>query len=289
MKKKLIIIFILLFSFIPSLVAQEYANFLILENPQVYSILNKYEQSLTSSEKELFRPFSPLQIVSKDHTLGDGVTSALKFRFYQDTYFLLKDDDDNLVGDNKNPYSQVFGKCRIIEDTIRVIRNKAILLSQKYPANGVRIYLKRDDRIVRLFKYKDYYCVKCLGQKIKYGWCSFSDKRAWRDEIQVKRIDKNLKSELQERIITRIDAANKIYKHYFDSFNSITSKQKSIPQWRCAYNDDILRCTLTNPYKDSGLLEESTQYIIRDLENIVIGKPFEVHYQKGEITIQLKD
>lgn len=289
MKKKFIIIFILLLYYTPSLVAQEYANFLILGNPQVYSILNKYEQSLTASEKELFYPFSPLQVVNKDYTLGDGITSALKFRFCQNIYFILKDDDGNLIGDKKNPYRQVFRKCKIIEDTVRIKKNRAILLSQKYPANGRRIYLKRDDRVVRLFRYKDYLCVKYLGQEIKYGWCSLSDKSAWRREIKVKKVDKNLKSELQNRIIARINVANKVYKRYFERFDAITGKQKSIPQWRCVYNDDIISCTLTNPYKDSDQLDESTQYLFRDLENIVIGKPFDVHYQNGEITIKLKE
>lgn len=280
---------ITLFLLTPDILAQESADFLILGNPQVYTILNKYEQSLTASEKELFRPFSPLQIVNKDYTLGDGITSALKFRFCQDVYFILKDDDGNLIGDKKNPYRQVFRKCKIIEDTVRIKKDRAILLSQKYPSTGRRIYLRQGNLTIRLFKYQNYYCVKYVGQKTVYGWCSLSDKSAWRREIQVKKVDKTLKSELQNRIIARINTANNTYKQYFECFNSITNKQKSIPQWRCAYNDDILRCTLTNPYKDSDQLEESAQYLIRDLENIVIGKPFDVHYQKGEITIKLEE
>ena len=289
MEKKFIIIGIILLCYTPSLVAQDHADFLILGNPQAYTILNKYEQSLTASERELFRPFSPLQIVNKGHTLGDGITSALKFRFCKDIYFILKDDDGNLIGDKKNLYRQVFRKCKIIEDTVRIKRDRAILLSQKYPSTGKRIYLRQSNLTIRLFKYQNYYCVKYVGQKTVYGWCSLSDKSAWRREIKVKKVDKNLKSELQNLIIARINVANKMYKRYFERFDAITGKQKSIPQWRCAYNDDIIHCTLTNPYKDLDQLEESTQYLIRDLENIVIGKPFDVHYQKGEITIKLKE
>ena len=271
-----------------SILGQEQADFIISGKPQVYTILNKYEQSLTDSERELFRPFSPLQIINEEYTLGDGITSALKVRFSGDVYFLIKDDDGKLVGGKKDSYRHTFRKCRIFEDTIRIVKDRSVLLSQKYPSDGKRVYMAKGALVVRLFKHQNYYCVKYIGKKIMYGWCPLSDKGAWRPVIHVKKVDTTLKSELVERIIERIKSANETYEEYFERFNDITGKKKSIPQWRYSYSDELIRCTLTNPYKDSDQLEESTQYLVQDIENLLLGKPFDVHYRNGEILIQLR-
>ena len=122
-----------------------------------------------------------------------------------------------------------------------------------------------------------------------YGWCSLSDKSAWQPVIRVKKVDTTLKSDLAERIIERIKRANETYEQYFERFNIITGKRKSIPQWRYSYSEELIRCTLTDPYKESNLLEESTQYLVQDIENLLLGKPFIVHYRDGEILIQLRD
>ncbi len=284
-----IILLITLLLLTPDILAQESADFIISGKPQVYTILNKYEQSLNDAERELFRPFSPLQIINAEYTLGDGITSAQKVRFSGDVYFFLKDDDGKLVGGKKDPYRHTFRKCRIIEDTIRVVKDRAILLSQKYPSDGKRVYMGKGTLVIRLFKYQNYYCVKYIAKKVMYGWCSLSDKSAWKREIRVKKVDTTLKSELAERIIERINSANEKYEQYFERFNKITGKQKSIPRWRYSYDDELIRCTLTNPYKDSDQLEESTQYLVHDIENLLIGKPFNVRYRNGEILVQLRD
>lgn len=290
--KKIVVAILILLTLLfvtPNILAQEKATFIISGKPQVYTILNKYEQSLTDSERELFRPFSPLQLINEEYTLGDEITSALKARFNGDIYFLLKDDNGKLVGGKKDPYRHTFRNCRIIEDTIRIVKDRSVLLSQKYPAKGNRVYMARNALVVRLFKHQKYYCVKYIGRKIMYGWCALSDKSAWRPVIHAKKVDTALKSELVERIIERIKSANEMYDQYFQRFNEITGEKKSVPKWRYTYSDESIHCTLTNPYKDSDQLEESNQYLVQDIENLLLGKPFNVHYRNGEILIQLRD
>ena len=49
---------------------------------------------------------------------------------------------------------------------------------------------------------------------------------------------------------------------------------------------DSIRCTLKGDNGYAELLEESTGYLVRDIGNMVIGKPVTVSYRNGEIIIK---
>jgi hypothetical protein len=49
-----------------------------------------------------------------------------------------------------------------------------------------------------------------------------------------------------------------------------------------------MRCWLTGPKTYSSQLEQSTRYLVNDIENMLIGKPFSVAYREGEILIESK-
>ncbi len=268
----------------------EKADFLVVENIKIFSILDKYEQPLTESAKDRFLPYSPLQIVNADATLGDEITEALKFRYNRKTFFFLKDDNGNLIGDKKHLYSHILKKCTVIGDTIQITKRKAVLLSKQYPSKGRRVYLERNECCIRLFVYKGYHYVKTIGTSAQYGWCSFSSKNGWKIARSVsKKREYNLNSVLKERIVSRIEKANTAYQQYFNHFNSITKQGKSIPQWRYSFDENTFHCTITGPYKNTEQLEESTYYLVQDIENMLLGKAFNVEYQTGEIIITKKE
>ncbi len=289
-RKKSITSFIIFLVLCSPVLSQEHADFVIVGDPQTYSILDKYEQPLSESAKDLFPPFSPLQIVEGDATLGDEITRASKIRFNRSSYYLLLDDNGNYVGGSRNSYRQIFRKCQIIEDTIQVTKSGALLLSKKYPAQGKRVYLENGCTVIRVFKYRNYYYVKCLGIKEAYGWCSFASKNAWK---KIKSIGKKQKisagNTMLDRVAARIESANKMYIQYFEHFNRITKQQNSIPQWHYTVDSDMIQCTLKEPYKNSEQLKESTYYLVQDIENMLHGRPFRLQYQQGEITVRRRN
>jgi hypothetical protein len=275
------------FLFISILCAQDKADFLIASSPLAYTILNQYEQPLSGDEKKVFLPFMPLQIIREDDVLGDGVTDALKFRLRKSTYFLIKDEEGSLIGSDRQKFSEVLKGCSIINDTVEVIKDRTILVSERYPGRGSRAYLKKGDILVRFFKHRDRFCLMRTGTKAGYVWSALEQESALRTvQRRAKKQDYTITGEMQEGIKQILESANSAYHQYFNFFNGLTGKQKSVPHWNSEYDGTVLRCFLGGTVSNGKLLEASTQHIIRDVENILIGKPFSVIYKKGAIMIE---
>jgi len=290
MKSKFIPAQIIVLITISLLYSQKKADFLIVENIEPYAVLDRYEQPLTANAGKQFLPFSPLQIIDQEATLGDEITDVLKFQYDQKPYYFLKNDKGNFVGDTKNRYNQRYKNCALTGDTIQITRAKAVLLAQKYPSKGRRVYCKKGKNCIRIFSYKGYHYVKTIGASAQFGWCSLGARNTWKIvKSTTKKREYRLDTILKDRIVARIEKANKAYRHYFNYFNNLTTQEKSVPQWQYTFGDNMVRCALSGPYKNTGQLEESTYYLVQDLENILIGKSFNVEYQVGEIVITKKD
>ncbi len=288
-KKNIYLFFTFLIS-TSSIQAQQYSDFLIIEKPEAFTIFNQYAQPITNMEKKLFITFSPFQIVNEDEILGDQITTATRFSFHQKTYFLLKDDNGNYIGDNSNIYRKIFKNCKITGDTIQILKDKSVLFSEKYVSKRGSIYLESGDILIRLFKYRDSYYLIRTGKKSQYGWSTLSHTNSWKHvKESVKRDLFILSDSLRNRIISRLQSANEIYIKYFDYFNNMTGQNKTIPRWNWKIEGNTVSCYLKGAYNCAKQLSESTEYLIQDLENILLGKPFDIFYQKGQINIKPKN
>jgi len=280
-------IILLLLVILSSLYAEEYADFLITGNLGDCSILNKYEQPVTDAEKAQFTPFSPLQVVDRYDTLGDGISVALKFLFMKKVFFFPLDEAGNPLCGTKKPVVQTFSKCQLAGDTIRIVRDNAVFLSEKYPPAGRGLPLKKNDMVYRVFRYNAYYYVLTGA---RYGWCQAPDGSAWKkDEAPRKKEDPRVKADLLSRIAAKVEAVNETYVEYFDFFNSVTQQEKSTPRWVINLEEDRMHCFLATPYKNSDQLQESTRYLVKEIENMLLGKPFVVSGENGEIYVKPKE
>lgn len=268
--------------------AREKADVIIIGNPQAYRILNKYQQPLTEKESKKLLPFSPFQIITKTDTLGDGLTTAVKVQYRNAVYYLQKDENGRYITTYGQGYFKVFKRCNILMDSIKVVKDKSILLSEKYPSKGKRQYIKKGRLVTRLFRYQNFYYVAYKDVREIFGWCSLSSKYTWKPYASLSKEDFTLTPSLRNRISSKMQLINETYKHYFTGFNGITGERKSVPSWKCMIDSQKVICILSGHYRNSMQLDRSTQYIIRDLENIVLGKPFEVIYKNGEIVVQPK-
>jgi hypothetical protein len=273
---------------IASIHAQKKADFIIIGYPRAYRILNKYQQPLTDKENARLLPFSPFQIVTKRDTLGDGLTSAVKVRYRNETYYLQKDEDGNYITNQRSGYIKEFRGCRLLEDSIKAVRKKAVFLYEKYPTKGRRQYIAKGKLVIRLFKYQNYYYMLYKDVKESFGWCSSGSKSLWKSFASLSKEDYTLSRSMQDRIKAKMRSINGVYEQYFKSFNDITGEQRSVPQWECQGDSKVITCTLSGSYRNSTQLEESSRYVVQDLENMLLGKPFEVAYTSGKIVIQLK-
>jgi hypothetical protein len=266
--------------------AQKTADFLILDAPSKYTILNQYQQPLSESQAADFVPNTPVRIVNNNELLGDQFTHALTGLVDDKTCYIQKDEKGNLLGGSAN----VIRQCEIIGDTVLVVKDKAVPFyagkNRSLPAG----YLGAQESVIRIFRLGGLYFVKHNNQKTQYGWADFSANVAWKHSAvaAVAAVDPGFAVMLTDKIVDRFKKANESYRVYFDHFNKVTGSEKVIPAWQCEITGSIVHCTLNNPYKNGTQLDESTQYLVRDLENILIGKQYDVVADKGEITVKPK-
>jgi hypothetical protein len=264
------------------------ADFVILETPQSFTLYNQFEQPLVKSEAAGLLPYSPFQIINVDARLGDGITQAMQCSFGQKTFYFLKDGQGAVIGDRE--HLQIVKGCTIMSDTVEITRGGAIAFSRHAMTPGVSSLLQKGAVLVVQFRFKNFYYALLAGPRPQFGWVSVSARDAWKRvaEAPASSADTAMTPQTMGRILERIESANAQYKVFFDRFNLITGLRKSPPRWQRAGLSGRLAWDLSGPYNHTGELDESTSYLVEDLRDILIGKPFSVGYEKDEITIMPK-
>jgi hypothetical protein len=260
------------------------ADFLIIEDPAVYSFLNEFEQPVSESEKRSFVPYSPFQIVSLGEQLGDQITNAARLIFNGKTCFILTDEKFRRTR-KKVTWEKILTKCQIINDTVTCKR--PVSLSVKEPGGSRKITIQKGAKLKRVFKSNGSWYCSAISSHGEFGWCQGGAESFDVSAKKTVSIDQSFSlTEISERIKTRIDNANAQYDTFFTYFNKKTSQSRSIPSWNIQIDGSSIRCILKGPSLIDRYLEKSTHYIISDIEHILLGKPFQTSYNKGEIIIR---
>lgn len=269
------------------------ADFLILEKPQKCTILDQYQQPVPEAGRGAFVPGTPLQIISADDLLGDQVTHALQGAFDGKTWYLQKDDAGNLsAGADAKEKPRVFKGCEIGLDTVEIVRDNSVAFSEFTPGSG-RVYLKKQETVVRIFRNRDqWYIRRQSGHTVRYGWSAFSSSGGtWRRVVAASApADTGISDYLQNRIIERFRTANDTYRQYFGHFNTVTGNEKTLPVWKWEpAQAKSIHFFLNAPYRTGSQLDESTRYLVRDIENMLIGKQYDVVCEKGDIVVRPRE
>ena len=268
-------------------IAQTRADYIIIADPLAYTIYNQYQQPLSASEKAEFVPYSPLQVIDKNVTLGDQITRALKFEFGQKIYFLLMDEDGKFTGEKPKLGRLSVKNSVVAGDTVEATAGGLNFST----GSGRTAGIPKGTRLYRVFRSDVRYYIAVIQDRVTYGWSSLEPRSAWRKcsksvVSETAAIDTVLSETVKERIKERLASANESYKSLFSHFNFLTGDEKAVPRWRCESSGSRMRCALTGPYSNSDQLSESTRFLAQDMENLMIGTDFGVYCRNGEIVIE---
>jgi hypothetical protein len=265
----------------------EVADFVLLESPQSFTLYNEFEQPITASEKAGFLPFSPMQIIRHDARLGDQITQAMQCTYRQKTYYLIKDEQGAVIGDKGR--LQLLKGCTLAGDTMEIMKNGASAFFEKSPLSpSSRTTLSKGTRLIVLFRYKNSHYSLQTTPVERFGWVMAGPRDAWKRVKQTAPPDAAVTEDLCARLSERVKAANARYKVFFDRFNASTGRQKSVPEWSEIKNGMECSWSLSEPFGHTGELDASTAYLVEDLRDILIGKPFSVRYENGRIALSPK-
>jgi hypothetical protein len=281
---KKLLSFIIILSAITAIHSKETADFIILDQPSKFTILNQYQQPASESDLASLIPNAPLKVVASDETLGDQITRVLLAEYNGKTFYLQKDEKGVFLG--KGAF-QTLKNCELIDDTVTVVAEKTIAFSSQKTHSSANGYVVKGEIVVRLFRNNDLFFVKRSSPSVRYGW-TFGPQAAWKKVVVVASVDTGMATLVLEKVLDRFKKANQSYSVYFEHFNQVTGSQRSVPAWKWEKQGETIHCFLNAPYKSTLMLEESTQYLVRDIENLLIGRQYEVIADRGDVLVRKK-
>jgi len=270
--------------------AEERVDVLFLTNPGAYSILNQYEQPLSNEEKRLFSSPVPLIILNREELLGDQITTSLKGSFHNTVWHVLKDEDGRFKGKPDSAGRAELKGCVLLNDTITILKAQSVAYGTGPSALQKSGLFTANERLVRLFRYRNAYCLASVSGPIKIRWSALTPASAWK-ATHARQVDisaDTLDAASCSAVRAVCEAANKSYDAFFSHFNTLTSQDKSAPRWKTVCTSSEIKCTLSGAPSVGDALYESTRSLVRTMENALIGKPIRMTFSTNEIMVAPK-
>jgi len=266
------------FCFFSTVAAQNTADYFIAQDPAAFEILNRYQQKIDPAAKSTFRQFTPWKIIDENALLSDQYTKSLHAELRGRSYFFIKNEQEELLNSAPAGYHQIFYNCTPVNDTIIVMRNRAVIFKRipidEKDNNFKSSYLEQNIHVIRLFKYNKDYFVERLGADPEYGWLRILNEKG----IEEKKIELSQQlfdnSEfILEQIREKINRVNVLYSQLFTYMNTSLGQKKEIPQWEMQETENGIIFSLSEP-QFSENLKNSTSYLLSDLQLILKSSPF---------------
>lgn len=265
--------------------ARSNGDFLVVQHAERLLVYNKYQQQATEAERKLLAPFVPMRIVKTDVLLADGFTRSMQVEIGDETFFLLKDKGGKLTSSGPLGFEQTFRNTTLLLDTVLVLTARSVRLS---PINAHPVYLTPGEKVQRIFRYQDdVYCGR-TGAQQAYGWASLmgrGDGRTWKVLAAPGSSLTSVPPLIAEQVRSRVEEMNRLLARLFGHFNTETHQQKETPRWEVEASRSMISCRLQGAPPGEHF-ERSTLYLVKDLENIVLGANLAVLHAPGRIDIR---
>jgi hypothetical protein len=267
------------------------ADYLIAENPADLVIYNKYQQRLSGQVLDQFSAYTPFRIVEQDELLSDQISRASRVEYNNRILFILKDDENHYLQKNETGYIKIFNNCKMINDTIKITADHRINLFSRPEfqyRKSEQQPLEKDQLCIRIFQHKQLYFIKVSGKNPVFGWTQLAGRPGWdvvkTDEIRLTSIP----DKLIFRLRIKIESVNREYQNFFSYFNRKYNQNKIIPKWELEISDHEISGKLNDP-KIAGQLQNSSRYLMQDIDNIFLGSELSVAYSDSAFTIRLEN
>jgi hypothetical protein len=265
------------------------STYLVAERPDRFLIFNKYQQQITPRERAMLVPFVPMRIVRSNDVLGDGFTPCMTVEIGGEFFYIVKGREGELSGSEHAGAIRRFAAGTDLSDTIAVLKNGAFQLFS--PVGGARRNIRRGERLVRFFQDGDRTYVGTVDQKPVYGFMQLpasSRGHTWEtDRTGIADEGTEVPQRALEAIRATIEEVNGVYRNLYAFFNKETGEQRPIPRWTMSRSRGTIVCALAN--RPSGADRTlSTRYLLKDLENAVLGTPLKVTGSPDRIEIRME-
>ena len=263
-------------------------QFLVVERPDRLLALNSYQQSLSPQDRLVFRPLVAMRILRDRDVLGDGFTSCMRVEIEGALYFLVRDANGHLSGDQHAGMLRTVSGTLLRRDTVHVLEGGVLLLT--FPDGHPQQSLKIGERMIRLFVSEGKTYVKCPGRSPAYGWVTLSpaaEDKQWGLTHGVYTPESMIPGRVRDSVQAALVRINTILSSLYRFFNEQAGENRPTPHWQLDVSQVSLLCTLVDasPERD---FPQGTRYLIKDLQNYLLGTDFGVFQSSDGIEIRPK-
>ncbi|RMF59756.1 MAG: hypothetical protein D6748_05740 [Calditrichaeota bacterium] len=285
---------ILLFSnFIPISArdSQQY-DFLIIENPRVLKIYNKYQQQLSSQQLKQLPNFIPIRILEPEVEFSDGITKVLKGEYQNSLFYIQLDERDRLFLEEEAGMVQKYRNCELLSDSVEILQSGTIELTRRPSFRSAgemyREYLDSGVKLLRIFKWRGWSYVRKLRNNNEFGWCYLPLSREneyWRTLEYQQEISLEKFEQIAREIQKELDEVNTILQIMYAQLNAMQREQHIPPFWKMEIGDNEIICYPdTQPGKKR--YRESVRILEDRIRNIVLGTGYQVSHEGNVIIIK---
>ena len=267
-----------------SLRATPNATFYLLGDPTAVSLIDQYEQPLSETQKKAVPPYAPFELIKTKIFMGDQITQAMQLSYFGTPYFIRLDERGIPAELSHDKLVRKYPGCIPKYDTL-IVNQSSVAIYHSFPPKGKSFRIKKGETVIRVFTYRGASFLMYPNDKPAFGW-TYLSKGSLRSPITSRGKAADGFSPLHTRIMHRLQSADERYKILITYFNGITGQQKSIPHWSFSVEGDKHFYTLEGSPETVNQLASSTESIVSDIERILLGKPYSVYHEQGNITIK---
>lgn len=263
-------------------------RFLIVEHPDRLLAFNGYQQHLSPQDQLVFQPYVPMRILRDHDVLGDGFTPCMRVEIEGALYFLARDDKGHLVGDQNAGTLRTVPGTPLRRDTVQVLERDVLLLAS--PAAQHEQPLKPGERLIRFFVSERKTYVKCPGRSPAYGWVTLSpagEEKQWGRTGILHTAESMIPGRVRDSIQAALVRTNTILSNLYRFFNDRAGENRPTPHWHLEASGVSLLCTLADASPERNF-PESTRYLMKDIQNYLLGTDFEAVQSSDGIEIRPK-
>ena len=261
-------------------------DFLVVENIDHLQVYNKYQQEASAKDRQVLVPFVPMKILNANDVLGDGFSFCMQVEIDGQIFYLLKDKNSSLLRSELLGFCKTFSNTTALLDTVQILTGQTITFS---PITSSVRTLQTGEKVFRVFGYQNTSYCRTLDTSPQFWWIDFRGKnngKHWSILKRIAPINFSISSDVVHKTRARIEEVNRVLKSLFSFFNSQTRQNKPPPQWNIESSRKAILCTLQGTTGNE--FEQSTFYLVNDLENILLGSEFEVIHTPTRIEIRQK-
>jgi hypothetical protein len=150
--------------------------------------------------------------------------------------------------------------------------------------------VRRGERLIRYFSEGDRTYVGTIDQVPTFGFVRLpasGRKQTWDIARSAEEVSAAIPPHVLAAVRQNIEEVNRVYQGLYSFFNRQTGQQRPVPHWTLSSSRALIVCTLQNR-PSSADLTQSTRYLVKDLQNALLGTPLKVASAPDHIEIRME-